>query len=192
MQPNLKSIYSLYKDEINPLISILEMFNFQGTVVVYGELNNANSYLHKYELEGSEQDLLKAEKNMRHVSILCYKYVSQCYIEQIAEFYHKQRNFDLSMVNDGRFLKKLRKLEIEADKSFKSAIANEQIENIDQKFLYLQFKKVFEMYDDIVKYIKASSKSVMFAKRYSKKLYYIAIGSLCLGVLSIALMFLIN
>lgn len=192
MQPNLKSIYSLYKDEINPLISILEMFNFQGMVVVYGELNKANSYLHKYELESSEQDLLKAEKNMRHVAILCYKYVSQCYIKQIAEFYHKQRNFDLSMVNDGRFLEKLKKLEIEADKCFKSAIANEKIENIDQKFLYLQFKKVFEMYDDIVKYIEASSKSVMFAKRYSKKLYYIAIGSLSLGVLSIALMFLIN
>ena len=152
----INRIFSLYRDKVNPLISVYNSLEDSFPIGVTNELRDIFSHLTQSLLADDEttidRHLDKAERHLKRAVVDAFKYASMAYSKVYDEFKETYKNVDLSYVNNGELLPKLTKLNAEAEQLMHAAKMIESDIHNDED-MYAAYEAAFNRYAELYKCI---------------------------------------
>lgn len=104
----VNQIFTLYKDMVNPLVSVYNALENSFPVGVINELRDVFSHLTRSLTENDDkiidQQLDKAQRHMKRAILDAFKYASMAYSKVYDDFKESYKNVDLSYVNNGELV----------------------------------------------------------------------------------------
>lgn len=158
-EEQINYLFSLYKDKVNPLISVYNALENRFPLGVINELRDIFSHLTQSLLveDDAEVDrhLDKALRHFKRAIVDAFKYASMAYSKVYDDFKESYKYVDLSYVDNGQLLPKLTKLNAEAENLMHEAKMIES--NIhDDEEMYTAYEAAFNRYAELYKCIMDS------------------------------------
>lgn len=155
-EEQINQLFSLYKEKVNPLISVYNSLENSFPVGVMNELRDVFSHLTQSLLTNDsaeiDRHLDKANRHLKRAVVDSFKYASMAYSKVYDDFKESYKYVDLGYVDNGQLLPKLTKLNAEAGLLMHSAKMVES--NIhDDEEMYAAYESAFNCYAELYKCI---------------------------------------
>lgn len=145
----INQIFTIYKEKINPLISVYNALENSFPIGVINELRDIFSHLTlSLQVTDSaevERHLDKAHRHLKRAVVDAFKYASMAYSKVYDDFKEAYKYVDLGYVNNGTLLPKLTKLNAEAEILMHKAKMIESGVHEDED-MYVAYEKAFNHY----------------------------------------------
>lgn len=148
-EAQIESIFGLYKEVINPLISIYNSLENSFPIGVINELRNVFSHLtlSLQEKDHSEinRHLDKAQRHLKRAAIDAFKYACMAFSNVYDDFKESYKNVDLGYVDNGKLLPDLAKLNAQAENSMHRAkMIESSVHEVEE--MYAAYELAFNSY----------------------------------------------
>jgi hypothetical protein len=175
----LFELYDIYRKELKKLIFVVEVCTKKFPGQVLNEIRSLNDHIAScFLVSNTEEDCLnelsKAKRHLKRAISDCYKILLQIYYpDTISSFYEQYKSVNLCLVNDGRFLPELTRLEGVAKEKTLSAKLDEFSLLPDDENSHIPFKEAVLAYEDVILHIENHSQGLanvsQLARDNSKK-----------------------
>lgn len=151
-EDQITQLFSLYREKVNPLISIYNSLENSFPIGVINELRDIFSHLTLSLLssESSEIDrhFDKAQRHLKRAVVDAFKYVSMAYSKVYDDFKKSYEHVDLGYIDQGNFLPKIVKLNAEAeDLMLKAKMIESELHDDDA--MYEAYEDAFNCYAEL-------------------------------------------
>lgn len=151
-EEQINQIFSLYREKVNPLISVYNALENSFPIGVINELRDVFSHMTQSLLakESTEIDrhLDKAQRHLKRAVVDAFKYASMAYSKIYDDFKESYKYVDLSYVDNGELLPKLTKLNAEAENLMhKAKMIESDIHNVEN--MYAAYESAFDCYAEL-------------------------------------------
>lgn len=148
-EDQIANIFSMYREQVNPLISVYNTITNEFPVGVMNELRDVFSHLTQSLLATDGvtvcQHLNDAKRHLKRAVVDGYKYASMAYLDFYLDFRAAYKNVDLSFVDNCKFLPRLARLTAEANEAMHQARMIES-DIHDDEAMYAAYEKAFNCY----------------------------------------------
>lgn len=148
-EAQINHLFTLYKDKVNPLISVYNALENSFPIGVINELRDVFSHLTQslIVIESTEVDrhLDKATRHLKRAIVDAFKYASMAYSKVYDDFKESYKHVDLGYVDNGQFLPKLTSLNTRAEQLMHEAKMIESGIHDDDE-MYVAYEKAFNCY----------------------------------------------
>jgi hypothetical protein len=140
---------------------LIETYDKQFPTGILNEARSLWAHLSKYYIASSDADkehnLLKAEEHLKRTILDCYKYLCISLDDRRAEFEKKYKNLDLSLVDQGEFLRNFIQKKEDAKNLILKArnldLTLKHKENVTNEDVYGKYKMAYEAHAELDKFI---------------------------------------
>lgn len=151
-EEQINQIFSLYREKVNPLISVYNALENSFPIGVINELRDVFSHMTQSLLtkESTEIDrhLDKAQRHLKRAVVDAFKYASMAYSKVYDDFKESYKYVDLSYVDNGELLPKLTKLNAKAENLMhKAKMIESDIHNVEN--MYAAYESAFDCYAEL-------------------------------------------
>lgn len=192
-------IYESYVDVIAPFIIQLEVLDGEFPVEMLNEIRAIFTHIARCRLNRekdpaySADNVTKAERHLKRAVFDGYKHLCVTYDEKYREFGNHYKNVDLSVVDNGDFLRNLSRMRALAVKKLQEAKRHE-VSFGDDKEVYDLYNEAYDAYSDVHNLIEGSREKIEFARRRASRkdraavvTFVIGVASFIIGVASVVL-----
>lgn len=148
----LNQLFSLYKEKVNPLISVYNALENSFPIGVINELRDVFSHMTQSLITKDsaevERHLDKAQRHLKRAVVDAFKYASMAYSKVYDDFKTSYKDIDLSYVDNGQLLPKLTKINAEAEKLMHEARMIES-DIHDDEDMYAAYESAFNCYAEL-------------------------------------------
>jgi len=168
----LSELYDTYRNKLKPLIFVVENIIGKFPVQVLIEIRSyqdhiANCFLANKTETDCLKELNKANSHLQRSIADCYKILIQIYYpDKIASFFKDYNRINLCLVDDGRFLPELTKLEKIAKE--KSLLAKQNEFDANGEISCTYFEEAVFAYENLFSHIEKHSLGLANAAQYEK------------------------
>lgn len=151
-EEQINQLFLLYKDKVNPLISVYNALENSFPIGVMNELRDVFSHLTQSLLETEDEEihrhLDKAQRHLKRSVVDAFKYASMAFSNVYDEFKETYKYVDLSYVDNGQLLPQLTKLNSKAERLMHNA---KMIESgiHDDETMYDAYEAAFNCYAEL-------------------------------------------
>jgi hypothetical protein len=170
----LSELYGIYREKLKPLIFIVESFTNKFPIQVLNEIRSVQDHIASCFLNGNADDSIclkeigKAKGHLQRAIADCYKILIQIYFpDTITSFYKQYKRVNLCLVDDGRFLPELTKLEKIAKE--KSLLAKQNEFNSNGEISCTDFEEAVLAYENILSHIENHSQGLANAAQHTER-----------------------
>jgi hypothetical protein len=163
----LSLIYRGYNETIKPLIADIEARYQKFPDSLFNEIRALNDhiarcYTENYTDKQIETEIEKAEGHILRITFDCYKYLDVWFYDYIKKFEKKYANrIDITLINNGEFAPKFRKIQSDALKAVKEA---KKFESTDKQKSFNSYQDAYNIYSDLEELIDSNIGKLSWAK----------------------------
>lgn len=111
----ISPLYVEYNEVIKPLIAELEAREEASPQPIFNEIRAFNDHIARCYRDDIESDKIaeeieKAQRHIKRITLDCFKYLNVSLYEKIHKFEKQTKNIDLTVINNGLFYPKYRRL----------------------------------------------------------------------------------
>jgi len=166
-EEQINQLFSLYKEKVNPLISVYNALENSFPIGVINELRDVFSHLTQSFLARDDEEIRrhsdKADRHLKRAVVDAFKYTSMAYSKVYDDLKETYKHVDLSNVDNGQLLPKLTKLNAEAEQLMHNAKMIES--NIhDDETMYAAYEASFNRYAELYTCIMSALDATEVAK----------------------------
>jgi hypothetical protein len=122
----------------------------------------ARCYTENYADEQIENEINKAESHILRITFDCYKYLDAWFHDYIVKFEKKYANrIDITLINNGEFAPKFRKIQSDALKEVKKA---KKAESVDKQMSFNSYQEAYNIYSNLEELIDSNICQFSWAK----------------------------
>lgn len=168
--PALHPLYNTYNQVIKPLIAEIEARSQNFPLPIFNEIRAFNDhiaqcYLDDVAEEQIDKEIHKAERHIVRIVLDCYKYLIVFLDERIVRFEKQTRHIDLTLIDNGEFYPKYRRLRKECVQKVRNAKRKESQDNGSSIEL---FEEAYNLYTDLEDLIEEKAQDVNWARKKFK------------------------
>ncbi len=187
-EKEILTIYNQYHCVVKHMVVELEADDNEFPIEVLNEiraiLNHfAKCYILDEERPNGYESLLDiqihdAKSHLKRAIFDCYKYSCISVEDYHSAFCHQMRHVDLGAIDNGEFSINLSKKYVKAKKMLKEAKFEEQDSMSNSSFdsVFELYKRAYEAYDDVRKYIDESLDKIERARHKQTTSWWLAMG----------------
>ncbi|GHS97439.1 hypothetical protein FACS189421_04250 [Bacteroidia bacterium] len=170
-QSELSTIYTQYNETIKPLIADIEAHCQQFPDSLFNEIRALNDHIARCFTSNMidsqiAEELKKAESHVLRITFDCYKYLDVWFYDYIKKFDKDYTDkIDITLIDNGEFAPKFRKLEVDAIKMIREA---KKLESKDKQKSFDLYQAAYNNYSDLEELIDSNMSKLNWAK-YRKK-----------------------
>lgn len=164
-EEQINHLFTLYKEKVNPLISVYNALENSFPIGVINELRDIFSHLTQslQVADSTEVDhhLSKAHRHLKRAVVDAFKYASMAYSKVYDDFKESYKHVDLGYVDNGQLLPKLAKLNSEAEMLMhKAKMIESGIHDDDEMYAAYEacFNRYAELYVCIIDSLESAEK----------------------------------
>ena len=162
----ISSLYNTYNEVIKPLIALYEAREEQFPTPVFNEIRAFNDHIAKCHLKKIDsnqinEEIKLAERHIFRIIFDCYKFLNVSFHKEISEFENENRNIDLTIIDNGEFYPKYKKLKESAVQSVRAA---KKVESLDIQKSFTNYENAFNAYSELVELISQKGTDVRWAR----------------------------
>lgn len=166
----ISSLYNTYNEVIKPLIALYEAREEQFPTPVFNEIRAFNDHIAKCHLNDIDENQINeeiklAERHIFRIIFDCYKFLNVSFHKEISEFENENRNIDLTIIDNGEFYPKYKKLKESAVQSVRAA---KKVESLDIQKSFTNYENAFNAYSELVELILQKESDVSWARNKRK------------------------
>lgn len=186
IENRLNKAYDTYINIVCPMIMQLEDLTSSFPVAILNEIRAFTTHISKINLSDDitikEDNLIKAERHVKRMLLDCYKYMCIGYDDKYKEYQNLYKNVDLSVIDNGDFLKKVvSDKQIVSNKIHKARLEELSLENNEEN-TFQNYEDAYNIYCELIRYIEDHNSLLDKAKhKYTTK----TIVSYIFGVIGI-------
>lgn len=185
-------LYVEYNQVIKPLIAELEAREEISPQPLFNEIRALHDHIARcYRRNISEEEIhdeiVKAKRHVRRLTLDCFKYLNVSLHESITRFEKQTRNVDLTVINNGLFYPRFRDLNKQIVETVRCA---KRTEAVDTEEALLKYQEGYNLYcelenliDDNMQDVKWAKKKFVFRRGLTILMWFISV--LISGILSI-------
>lgn len=162
-EDKLNELFSVYREQVNPLIAVYNVLENSFPVGVINELRDIFSHLTISLLEDNpqsvERQLDKALRHLKRAVVDAFKYAAMAYSKVYDDFRQSYAHVDLSYVDNGKFLPKITDLNMKAEKLMLEAKLIESDVHTDEE-MYTAYELAFNKYAELYELILTKTSDV--------------------------------
>lgn len=111
----IRPLYVEYNEVIKPLIAELEAREEASPQPIFNEIRAFNDHVarcYRDEIENEQiaEEIEKAQRHIKRITLDCFKYLNVSLHEKIQKFEKQTKNIDLTVINNGLFYPEYRRL----------------------------------------------------------------------------------
>ena len=151
-EEQITQLFSLYREKVNPLISVYNSLENSFPIGVMNELRDVFSHLTQSLMAKDcaeiDRHLDKALRHLKRAVVDSFKYASMAYSKVYDDFKESYKYVDLGYVDNGQLLPKLTKLNAEAERCMHEAKMIESDIHNDEE-MYAAYESSFNYYAEL-------------------------------------------
>lgn len=159
IENRLKNAYDTYIHIVCPMIMQLEDLTSSFPVSILNEIRAFTTHTAKIsfanEISIKEDNLIKAERHVKRMLLDCYKYMCIAYDDKYNEYQNLYKNVDLSIIDNGNFLRKL----VSDKKKVNDKIHNARLEELsienNEQHIFEHYEEAYNMYSELIIFIES-------------------------------------
>ena len=165
-------LFSEYNNKLKPLIATVESLKQEFPGQILNEIRAFNDHIARCFLFGTTEEdcvkeLRKAKGHVSRAILDCYKIILLYYFDFIKDFRQQYDSVNLTLVNDGKFLPELTRLNEEALKCSRIARYSEADSFPEKENSYIGYKKAVLAYDAVNNHILEHSQGLANAQQHA-------------------------
>jgi hypothetical protein len=152
------TIFLRYVNELKPLIAEIEALFEELPTVVLNELRAVFDHLSRCEIRPEDEKYIseqnnKASSHLDRCILDCFKILVVGYSDAVKKFENSTQNIDLSLVDNGDFLRRLSVMKSDARKLAQKARSEESLIEMPKRFAewesaYTSYKNMSDFIDE--------------------------------------------
>lgn len=175
-----------YQDIISVFVVELEVRDCEYPIEIFNEIRAIFTHLARFELCKSEDDLQAAESHVKRAVLDCYKYLCISIAEKVKGFHQQYKNVDLSIIDNGDFLRQLNELDNKCRNAYISAKKADG-KKMPEDTTYCMYESAYNQYSKLDNLIDDAYEKVQTAQHKSSIGKRINICSIIVTTISIAI-----
>lgn len=181
-------IYKNYVEVIAPFIIQLEVLDGEFPVEMLNEIRAIFTHIARCRISEdraySADNITKAERHMKRAVFDGYKHLCVTYDEYYKEFDNQYKNVDLSVVDNGDFLRDMSRMRTTAVEKLEEARRCE-VSCGDDDEVYTLYNDAYNAYSDLHNLVKGSREKIEIAKRRASRRDKLAVAGFVVGVVGL-------
>jgi hypothetical protein len=167
----LSKIYQNYNQTIKPLIADIEARYQEFPDSLFNEIRALNDHVARcYDVsftdEQIEVEIKKVESHILRITFDCYKYLDVWFSDFIKKFDKEfTSKIDLTLIDNGEFAPKYRKIQLDAIKTIREAKKNE---SKDKQKSFDLYQEAYGIYSDLEELIETNMFKLNWAKCHKR------------------------
>jgi hypothetical protein len=189
-QKKITSLYSTYNNQVKPLFALIES-TFQALPVsIVNEIRAFNDHIARCYVDDVKNDfktkqLDKAENHIERMLLDSFKFLCFFYEEEVRDFKRTYKKYDLTSINNGKFLMQLKTVIHNCHNTYKDA---KIIEPLDKELSFKNYQQTFKYFEEFIELTNKNIGNLINLKRKHTffsllKLFIFIIGAIISGII---------